>query len=63
MNDDIQIQGSWLGRVGFPRDLLIYSKGYKTENRGDRRKCSVVKTQKKKKKREKPHKNNNLRGR
>lgn len=55
MNDDIQMWGSWLERAGFPWDLMIYSKGYKTENIGDRRKCSVVKTQKKKK-RETPQK-------
>lgn len=57
MNDDIQIRGSWLERAGFPKGLLIYSKGYQTENRGDRRKCSVVKTQKTQKR------NPNLRGR
>lgn len=62
MNDDIQIWGSWLGGAGFPRDL-IYSKGYKTENRGDRRKCSVVKTQEREREKKNPHKNNNLRGR
>ena len=34
MDDDIQIWDSWL-RIHFPRDLLIYSKRYKTENGGD----------------------------